>query len=238
MDANRATINQLIHKKILLVDDASFVRNIIAQLIKNLNITQVYKADDGLEALSVLKHHDIDLLITDIQMPKMNGIELIKQIRLGNTAADRGLSTIVETSFSNTEVIASCLALDINGFLVKPFTIELVTKQICRAFTEERTLQPAENYLHVKTDLDSLAQQTAPTPTRSRPHTLSKPGQGSAVSLTSLEPGMVLLENIYTESGIIMLAAGTKLTESLINRMYELSRVIGNKRITVSEQAD
>lgn len=227
----RNNINDLIHKKILLVDDAIFVRNIIARLIRDLGFAKIHEADNGQAAISILNHHHIDLLITDIQMPKLNGIELIKQIRTDKTATDRGLRVIVETSFSNTEVIASCLSLDINGFLVKPFTLNMVKEKISLALTEERHLQPAEAYLQVKTDLVSLAQQIKQINTGASVSSPATIRRGVSVDLALLKPGMILEENIHTSGGMVMLSAGSVLNQSLINRIQELRKVLGNNTL-------
>ena len=97
------------------------------------------------------------MLITDIQMPEMNGIELIKQVRIGKASGDRGLSTLVVTSFSNTEVPGSCHLLDINGFLVKPITRDSAAEKIRLETSEQKNIRPEEAYQQVKSDLNTLA---------------------------------------------------------------------------------
>lgn len=227
---------------ILLVDDEPFVRRVTAKVLGMLNITQVLEAENGREAISLLKQNKVDLLITDIQMPVMNGIELIKQIRMGNTAADRGQRTIVVTSFSNTEVLGSCLLLDINGFLVKPITADNAANKIRIALNERKYLNTSEAYQQVKTNLESLTAIKKEEEKRVNAAIVREPAESSVpdstrIALSQLKSGMVLLEDMYAQSGIKLLSAGKVLDEGLINRLLELSEVIDSKKIRVKRGA-
>ncbi len=221
--------------KLLLVDDAAFVRKITAKILLNLGVAEVLEAENGLQAISILNAYEVDLLVTDIQMPEMNGIELIKQIRLGNIEKRRGLRILVETSFSNPEVLASCLSLDINGFLVKPFTPELVQEKMRLALSEKANLQPEFNYLQVKTELETLAERTQKAPlATTRSISEQEINAGKSIQLRALQPGMKLLEDLTTNSGMLMLAAGSVLNESMINRILDLEKIIASNRILAS----
>lgn len=224
--------------RVLLVDDESFVRRVTAKIFNTLKIAQVLEAENGVDAISVLGKHQVDLLITDIQMPEMNGIELIKQVRMGNTPAERGLRTIVVTSFSNTEVLSSCLALDINGFLVKPITTASATDKIRIAISEQRNLHTKEAYHQVKSDLKSLAEIQKKEKTKVTAAILRESGEssvsnGTSTSLRSLKPGMELLEDLHAHNGMKLLTAGRVLDEGMINRILELHEVIDGARVRV-----
>jgi YesN/AraC family two-component response regulator len=144
-------------------------------------------------------------------MPEMNGIELIQKIRVGATPTDRGLRTIVVTSFSYTEVLGSCLLLDINGFLVKPITPASAKDKILFALNESVQLRPAETYLQVKTDLaviETMSKQQQrkhnAAIARSEPE-LDETSVGQQMSIKQLQPGMELLDDLYATSGIRLL---------------------------------
>lgn len=228
---------------LLLVDDEPFVRHVTAKLLNALGIIEVYEAGNGLEAIACIAANKIDLLITDIQMPEMNGVALIQQIRMGKTAAKRDLRTIVVTSFSYTEVLSSCLLLDVNGFLVKPITPDSARKKILLALNEQMKLHPAEVYLQVKADLSVIEAGNQREPrrahaavTRSVPAVPEVSG-GLTVAVNKLQPGMVLLEDLTVGNGIKLLSKGNRLTEVTIHRITELSGVISNKWIRVKPQA-
>ena len=67
--------------KVLIVDDFSTMRRICKHLLKQIGFTNIVEADDGTTALNVLRKESVDLVLTDWNMPKMNGLELLKTIR-------------------------------------------------------------------------------------------------------------------------------------------------------------
>ncbi len=224
--------------RILLVDDEPFIRKVTSKVLGSLNIHKVLEAENGRDALQVLAQHEIDLLITDIQMPDMNGIELIKQIRMGDAPCDRGLRTVVATSFSNTEVLGSCLALDINGFLVKPVTPAGAAQKIEQALEEQTHLHAADGYTRIKTDLATLAEANKREEKKvhaSVPREETEGGKSgdTSVSLRFLKPGMILQEDLYARHGVKLLSAGQMLNEGLVNRIHELSVIIDALQVRV-----
>jgi len=227
--------------RVLLVDDDSFIRRVNRQIITNLQIQQLFQAEDGLNAMPILKNNEVDILITDIQMPKMNGIELIKQIRTGNAMCRRHLKVIVVTNFSNTEVLNSCIQLNVNGFLVKPITPAGMEKKIKLAMQEQTSLASVEEYLKVNTDLKSLEQVGTEKSSKvnvsiSKRHkdNTSKNEEGKLVSLINLKSGMQLLEDIYFTNGSKLVSSGMVLSENLINRIKELREVTANRSVRVN----
>ena len=67
--------------RVLVVDDFATMRKIIVNILKQMRFKEIYQADDGTTALEVLKKEKIDLILSDWNMPKMNGLELLKQVR-------------------------------------------------------------------------------------------------------------------------------------------------------------
>jgi YesN/AraC family two-component response regulator len=235
--------------RVLLVDDEPFVRRVTIAVLNNLKISAVLEAENGEDAITLLKKNSVDLLITDIQMPKMNGIELIKQIRMGKTAAEHGLRTLVVTSFSYTEVLGSCISLDINGFLVKPITQATASDKIQRALAESTHLRSATEYAEVTSDLDLLAdavkkerkeKEINATVLREKkkettaPKAQQRKDKGVLVALRKLEPGMILADDIYTDTRQKLLSEGQVLKEGLINRLIELEDVLNSTKISIN----
>ncbi|GAB6042015.1 response regulator [Endothiovibrio diazotrophicus] len=155
---NPASLHQL---HLLLVDDERFVLKVNHQVVKTLTGKTEYQAESARQAIRILNEAKVDVLITDIQMPEMNGLELMKLIRCGRTKARADLPILVITSFSNTEVLGSSIALDVNGFLVKPISPKLAREKIQSAVGERIRLRPEEEYAQVETDLESLASRPA-----------------------------------------------------------------------------
>ncbi len=118
--------------KILIVDDFSTMRRIIKNLLRDLGFNNTVEADDGLTALPILQAGGIDFLITDWNMPGMQGIDLLKTVR-----ADENLSSIpvlMVTAETKREQIIEAAQAGVNGYIVKPFTAATLKEKIEKIF--------------------------------------------------------------------------------------------------------
>jgi len=118
--------------KILIVDDFSTMRRIIKYLLRDLGFNNTVEADDGNTALPVLNAGGIDFLITDWNMPVMEGIDLVKAVR-----ADEKLKTLpilMVTAEAKREQIVSAAQAGVNGYVVKPFTAATLKEKIDKIF--------------------------------------------------------------------------------------------------------
>ena len=86
-------------KRILLVDDDPFILGVLEKLLGLLGIATVLHAGDGEQALRLLDQNAVDLLITDVQMPNLDGLSLLKRIRSGQSSAAASLPCIVGREF-------------------------------------------------------------------------------------------------------------------------------------------
>tara|TARA_R110002050_G_scaffold9504_1_gene33330 strand:- start:486797 stop:487201 length:405 start_codon:yes stop_codon:yes gene_type:complete len=118
--------------KILIVDDFSTMRRIIKNLLRELGFNNTVEADDGLTALPILQAGGIDFLVTDWNMPGMQGIDLLKAVR-----ADAKLSSIpvlMVTAETKREQIMVAAQAGVNGYVVKPFTAATLKDKIDKIF--------------------------------------------------------------------------------------------------------
>jgi two-component system chemotaxis response regulator CheY len=118
--------------KILIVDDFSTMRRIIKNLLRDLGFNNTVEADDGLTALPILQAGGIDFLVTDWNMPGMQGIDLLKTVR-----ADEKLSSIpvlMVTAETKREQIIVAAQAGVNGYIVKPFTAATLKEKIDKIF--------------------------------------------------------------------------------------------------------
>ncbi len=118
--------------KILIVDDFSTMRRIIKNLLRDLGFTNTDEADDGLTALPMLQNGKFDFLVTDWNMPGMQGIDLLKAVR-----ADDKLKTmpvLMVTAESKREQIIEAAQAGVNGYVVKPFTAGTLKEKIDKIF--------------------------------------------------------------------------------------------------------
>lgn len=118
--------------KILVVDDFSTMRRIIKNLLRDLGFTNVTEADDGATALPMLKQTQFDFLITDWNMPGMQGIDLLKAVR-----SDPGLASLpvlMVTAEAKRDQIVEAAQAGVNGYIVKPFTATTLKEKIDKIF--------------------------------------------------------------------------------------------------------
>ena len=118
--------------KILVVYDFSTMRRIIKNLLRDLGFNNTSEADDGNTALPMLKNGDFDFLVTDWNMPGMQGIDLLKAVR-----QDPALSTLpvmMVTAESKRDQIIEAAQAGVNGYIVKPFTAQVLKEKIEKIF--------------------------------------------------------------------------------------------------------
>jgi len=118
--------------KILVVDDHESMRKIEKQILNDLGYKNVDMADDGTTALPMLQKGNYDFVISDWNMPQMEGIELLKAIR----ADDRISKTpvLLVTAESKKEKIIEAAQAGVNDYVVKPFNAEILSEKISRIF--------------------------------------------------------------------------------------------------------
>ena len=106
--------------KILIVDDFSTMRRIIKNLLRDLGFNNTHEADDGLTALPMLKNTEFDFVVTDWNMPGMQGIDLLKAIRADDKL--KHLPVLMVTAEARKEDIVAAAQGGAAGYIVKPFT--------------------------------------------------------------------------------------------------------------------
>ncbi len=116
--------------KILIVDDSSTMRRIIGNVITQLGFSKddFDEAEDGLKAWSLLKENNYDIILTDWNMPNMNGLELVKKIRNEGTHTKTPI-IMITTEGGKSEVIEA-LKSGVNNYIVKPFAAEILKEKL------------------------------------------------------------------------------------------------------------
>ncbi|WMS88218.1 chemotaxis response regulator CheY [Pleionea litopenaei] len=114
--------------KFLVVDDFSTMRRIIKNLLRDVGYDNVVEAEDGKQALNLLKSGNIDFVITDWNMPNMTGIELLVEIRKQYGFDD--LPVLMVTAESRKEQIVQAAQAGVNGYIVKPFNATTLKEKL------------------------------------------------------------------------------------------------------------
>ncbi len=118
--------------KILIVDDFSTMRRIVKNLLRDLGFNNTTEADDGQTALPLLKSGNFDFLVTDWNMPGMDGLTLLKEVRADENLKD--MPVLMVTAEAKREQIVVAAQAGVNGYVVKPFTAVTLKEKIEKIF--------------------------------------------------------------------------------------------------------
>lgn len=118
--------------RFLVVDDFATMRRIVRNLLKELGYTRVEEADDGAVALQVIGKGNVDFVISDWNMPNLTGIEMLKQIRAGEST--KSLPVLMITAEAKRENILEAAQAGASGYIVKPFTAATLEGKLAKIF--------------------------------------------------------------------------------------------------------
>ncbi len=118
--------------KFLVVDDFSTMRRIVRNLLKELGFTNVDEAEDGAIALQKLQAGGFDFVVTDWNMPNMDGLTLLQNIR--KTPQLKSLPVLMITAEAKKENIIAAAQAGANGYIVKPFTAATLSEKLEKIF--------------------------------------------------------------------------------------------------------
>ena len=118
--------------KFLVVDDFSTMRRIVRNLLKELGFNNIEEAEDGVVALNKLNSGAYDFVVTDWNMPNMDGITLLKRIRSSNEL--KHLPVLMITAEAKKENIIEAAQNGASGYIVKPFTGAVLSEKMNKIF--------------------------------------------------------------------------------------------------------
>ena len=120
--------------RFLVVDDFAPMREIIRKVLQELGYDHVQEAGDGATALPMLKASSFDMLITDWNMPKLPGIELLRAVRAEPKLAK--LPVLIVTAEVKREQIIEATLAGVNGYIIKPFTANVLADKVRKILTD------------------------------------------------------------------------------------------------------
>jgi len=114
----------------LIVDDSSVMRKIVERCLRQagIELEEVFEASNGAEALGTLRNHSVDLVLCDINMPVMDGLEFVRQVATIETA--KGVPIIMITTEGSESHVVQALSAGARGYIRKPFTPDQVKEQV------------------------------------------------------------------------------------------------------------
>jgi DNA-binding response OmpR family regulator len=124
-------------ERILVVDDGDDIRHSITSYILKPNAYDYLEAKDGMEALEIIRSRPVDLILLDLQMPRMDGMELLRHLR------DEGITipVVLMTMYGSEEIAIEVFRLGGRDYIIKPFSEEDLLGALERALSETRLLQ-------------------------------------------------------------------------------------------------
>lgn len=114
--------------KFLVVDDQLTIRALVRSGLQQIGITQVDEAPDGEEALQALIARPVHMVITDYNLPKLDGLGLLRAIRAHPPIAKTGV--IMLTGRADADLVKRAVQFGVNNYLVKPFTVATLKQKI------------------------------------------------------------------------------------------------------------
>ena len=120
-------------KRILFVEDSPTMRRIIENSLKKLGVKEIVDAENGVDALEKIQKQDFDMVLTDWNMPEMNGQELVEHIRKMDKY--KKVPILMITTRGMQDDVVTAIKSGVNGYIVKPFTPEVLKKKMVEIFS-------------------------------------------------------------------------------------------------------
>jgi YesN/AraC family two-component response regulator len=203
-------------KKILLVDDEKDIRDVVHLSLSDMGY-QVIEAEDGDQALRIFRDTQPPIVLTDIKMPNMDGIELLQKIKLENPETE----VVMITGHGDMDLAIKSLKYKATDFITKPINVnvleialqrvcdKIVTRQQLREYTES-----LERLIREKTELqDHLS---------SLGMMISSISHGIKGLLTGLDGGMYLLEKGFSQKSQDQITEGWEVVKQMVERIRKM----------------
>ncbi|MDH4006606.1 MAG: response regulator [Desulfuromonadales bacterium] len=226
---------------ILVVDDEEIIRDLCSRALKDY---RVLEADNGRDALQILNHEHVDLILVDVMMPIMNGLDLLQQVK----DRDAEQLVIVMTGYADKEIILRALKARADDFIQKPINLLQLKTTIAQALEKKalrRELIQLKQLDRLKSDFLGLVSHKLRTPTTSislfiqnlASGTISKEDQGFALAVDEIrkesEYLAYLIQDLLYYSDIILQDSQRKTSRE---DLKEIINTLANaKRLTLGQ---
>ena len=203
--------------EILVVEDVRFTRATLAKMLAGLGAGTVHEAEDGEAALARLGELGprIACVISDLEMPKLDGLGLLRAIRTGAGAIPHDLPVVMLTGHSEFERLGPALLLDLDAFITKPVSKAAIERCMAGLIGgAARHVGPAESYR-------SIAAAAGLTPGGEAGAAASQAER--RVALAELPDGAVLARDLLFSNGRLLLPARTRISQRIARRLTEIA---------------
>ena len=132
--------------KILLVDDNHYMRVLLAEILRAIGVKEIYEANDGAEGLQMMRDHSVDIVMTDLSMQPLDGIDFVRLLRQSPDSPTPLCPVIMITGHSTVARVNEARDAGVNEFLAKPLTARGVIERIHQVVENPRTYVRSEDY--------------------------------------------------------------------------------------------
>ncbi|MCH8326957.1 MAG: response regulator [Candidatus Marinimicrobia bacterium] len=119
-------------KSVLFVEDSPTMRRIIANSLKKIGFSEIIEAEDGVDALEKIDGRLVDLVVTDWNMPEMNGAELVEVLR--SRPEFDNIPIVMITTRGMKDDVITAMKLGVNAYVIKPFTPDILQQKLDAVF--------------------------------------------------------------------------------------------------------
>jgi len=219
MITDREILSRFKGKTVLVVDDEKFLRSIVTRLVLPF---EVVEAGDGSYALFQLAANpEIGLVLCDFNMPKMDGLTFLKEVRRGAAKVPNDLPVLMLTGHSDVALVQAALTLDVDGFIVKPVSSVTLATRLKHLVGKRSPVKKPSHYDSI--DISAVRGKLL------TPETLGdaaqRPCPGRRVKLAEAGPNDVLAADFCARSGEVLVSRDTPLSDRLIARLIELEAI-------------
>jgi len=116
--------------KVLVVDDFATMRRIVKNILRELDFKDIVEAENGAAAVKILESQDIDLIVSDWNMPKMTGLDLLKWVRTNEKT--KNLPFLMVTAEAQKENVVEAVKAKVSNYIVKPFTAAVMAEKLAK----------------------------------------------------------------------------------------------------------
>lgn len=131
---------------VLVVDDNSHMRSLLKELLKSIGVNEIREAADPVDAFELMRTNVIDILLVDLSMPMIDGVEFVKMIRTGEDSPNKFLPIIMVTGHSERSKIEAARDAGINEFLVKPINAKSLMMRLQAVINTPRQFIKSTSY--------------------------------------------------------------------------------------------
>ena len=132
--------------KILLVDDNHHMRVLLTEILRAIGVTRIFEASDGAQGLQMMKTHEVDIIMTDLSMQPLDGIDFTRLIRRSKDSPNQMCPIIMITGHSTMQRVHEARDAGVDEFLAKPLTAKGVIERLTQVIDHPRPYVRTETY--------------------------------------------------------------------------------------------